>query len=106
MSVKSRASDQIKEGSDEDFSSTDRRGTFGKNRRVIADWNRAKEYVDNHLEKKTEKFREAYERKKLRQKTMKNLNLQQPSESIGEDQDSEELDLEGEDDLGLGIFED
>ena len=33
---------------------------------------------------------------------MKNLSLQQPSESIGEEQDSDELDL-GDDDIDLQL---
>lgn len=66
----------------------------------MADWNRAKDHVDKHLEQKTKKFQQDYERKKLRQQTMKNLSLQQPSESIGEEQDSDELDL-GDDDIDV-----
>jgi|TARA_B110000285_G_C15103236_1_gene606305 hypothetical protein len=56
-SNRSHDSQKIHEGSNEDFSSTYRGGTFGKNRRVMADWNRAKDYVDKHLEKKSEKFK-------------------------------------------------
>ena len=55
-SIRSLDSHKIQEGSNEDFSSTYQGGTFGKNRRVMADWNRAKDHVDKHLEKRSEKF--------------------------------------------------